>query len=195
MPNGRCYRDGGKSTGAPIRSGKYSKFLKGSILEQFEISRHDANLLSIREDIALIEALQVQRLPHLGDENSSAFLWEAAQEHFFELTRAIEERNPEQVKLSISLLAEVLNNGAGNAKAEHEFVDLAEKKSKLQQNEVKYRQVLRDYAESRYVMGLIALLEDSIIRNVTDPEQLRAIAADFDRARRGSAQRPALDAG
>lgn len=193
MPNGRCRLDGGKSTGAPIITGKYSK-LTGKLLESFERSLADQNLLSIRHDVAVIEALQIERLPRLMDLEAQAELWKAAQQHFDDLAQAVSAKDPEQLKLSLALLGNILNNSVGAVKAEEEFIVLAEKKSRLQQNEIKKLTMLQDYADSRSVMARMALLYQAVVNNVKDPDTLRRIAIEFDRSGNAGSSHQVIEA-
>lgn len=70
MANGRCRMHGGKSTGAPLIHGRYSKHLKGDLLARYERSRNDPDLLSLREEVSVLDALiseivdEIERDPH-----------------------------------------------------------------------------------------------------------------------------------
>lgn len=60
MSNGRCHKHGGKSLGGPahpnFKSGKYSKVaLPPNMLEAYEEARMDPELLSMREEIAMLD--------------------------------------------------------------------------------------------------------------------------------------------
>src|SRR3954465_9212974 len=60
MPNGRCRMHGGKSLAGPaspsFTTGRHSKYLPRRLLARYQEMAHDAELLALRDEIALIDA-------------------------------------------------------------------------------------------------------------------------------------------
>src|SRR4051812_28697546 len=60
MPNGRCRMHGGKSLSGPasptFTTGRHSKYLPARLLARYQEMTQDAELLALRDEIALIDA-------------------------------------------------------------------------------------------------------------------------------------------
>jgi hypothetical protein len=73
MPNGRCPLHGGKSTGPPVKHGRYSKYRR-LFGPQFARLASDPRLLDASAEIALFDIFLLQRAEVAGDGLSAAWL-------------------------------------------------------------------------------------------------------------------------
>lgn len=196
MANGRCRLDGGApGSGRPIIHGKYSANLPKSLRDAYEKAEADSNLLALRSDVALFEALIVETLPKLLSSDEHAVLWESANDQFNEITKALTVGDISQARLSLQLLGQVLKNGVAGVEAEERALTLIERKAKIQELEHKRLKMLGDHLTSQQAMTLIAYLMSSITTHVKDPNALRSIQHDFARASGQFGERSALEAG
>src|SRR3990167_2330995 len=88
MPNGRCRMHGGATPSGPAsanyRHGRYSKYLPARLAERYLEAESDPELLSLRSELALVQA----RLPALlrqVDTGEAGALWLAARKSFADL--------------------------------------------------------------------------------------------------------------
>src|SRR5262249_44606649 len=73
-PNGRCRVHGGATPGgfasANFKHGKYSRFLPRGLTDAYEAALRDPELLSLREDVALLESRIVELLKRIKEVRS-----------------------------------------------------------------------------------------------------------------------------
>src|SRR5688500_15140239 len=70
--NGRCRMHGGKTPSGlaspNLLHGRYSKDLPTQLLTRFEEALEDRELLSLRQDVGLLDAMITQKLAEMRDE-------------------------------------------------------------------------------------------------------------------------------
>ena len=171
MPNGRCSNHGGKATGRPPTHGRRSKFLPIRLQERAEEALADRDLVSMAEDIALTDALIVDRYERLGDDGH-AHLWGVA-------LGCLSELDALSVDGSLSMgpdagavfdrLSAALTNGQGSAQAEKEIVGFQEHKRKMSDTEIKRQAALNQFVSAKELNAMLALILTIIRETVKDP--------------------------
>src|SRR3990167_2275779 len=82
MPNGRCRMHGGKSPGAPLKTGFYSKYLPKDLGKAYESHLADSRLFDLRQDVAVITAMATTELEGASEGAPSLELWQQADSEY-----------------------------------------------------------------------------------------------------------------
>lgn len=175
--NGRCVLHGGADgVGHPIVHGRRSKFLPRRLMELTEQALVDPELVSTREDIALFDALIVDRAKDL-DELSQAELWREASKLY--RIAAAGEPTFEDAKTgeAFARMAEVLENGMGQAQRINDILVFTEQKRKLAETEMKRLSALGQFLTAHQANLLVAGLLNIIREVVHDTDQQRELGA------------------
>ena len=177
MNNGRCKLHGGMSTGRPLIHGRRSKFLPRRLAERVEEGISDPNLISVLEDVALIDALISEECENLG-EDKPAELWTEATELFqtYDRLRAgsVEER-AKAAGAYIGLKA-ILEKGEGLYRRIGRIMTMAEKKRKLSETEMKRLVHLKQFVSVVELAVFAAKLQALISETVKDKKERDALA-------------------
>jgi hypothetical protein len=195
MLNGRCRLHGGKTPSGIAsphhKHGRFSRVMPRPLADRFEENKADRDLVSNREQLALVNTLLEQRLKEIY-EGCPPQAWKLASK----LAREYEEargafvsanqeagtaeppRDPEEIFLQLkSLLAQGIKTSEAfeltekMLEAHRKAVDTEYKLLKENQNRM-------DVSEVRVIA---ARLVDSVKRHVKDPEILRLIQGDLRR--------------
>ena len=177
MNNGRCKLHGGMSTGRPLIHGRRSKFLPRRLAERVEEGISDPNLISVLEDVALIDALISEECENLG-EDKPAELWTEATELFqtYDRLRAgsVEER-AKAAGAYIGLKA-ILEKGEGLYRRIGRIMTMAEQKRKLSETEMKRLVHLKQFVSVVELAVFAAKLQALISETVKDKKERDALA-------------------
>jgi hypothetical protein len=189
-----CSMHGSKG-GGPIKHGRYSKYAPVRMLGQIEESLANPELVSLRDTLAVMDAFIVQRLPDLGGEEP-AKLWGYVATSIGEFPEVIERFRKatgpladqefkdafEAIGRWYEVLARLVNNGLGHQRAESELRGLFQEQAQLAKQETRREALLQQGVTIKQIGVLVALIVDSLRRNVEDPDARRAIQGDLIRA-------------
>lgn len=184
LPNGRCRFHGGKSLGGiaspTFKTGRYSKYLPTRLLERYQASADDPELLALRHDIALVDARLADVLARVDTVESGA-LWKRLQATHAALVLAQAKDNAQELTTGLSELGLLIGRGLGDWATWEEIGRLVEQRRRLVESETKRlvagHQVLRlDEANL-----LILALAQAVRNHVADHGTLNAINAEFAR--------------
>lgn len=182
MANGKCYVHGGatpKGIASPhIKTGRYSKYLPKALDEQYNRSVSDTELLSIREDIALVDAMISSALPKL-ETRESGKAWQLIKKSITEMKAAFVDEQYGKAMAYLDVMVEIVNNEMLYYATEEEIRAALEQRRKLTETERKRLTEMEQTITSEQAVLLMTALLDSVKRNVTDPTALTAIQADF----------------
>lgn len=182
MPNGKCRIHGGKTpTGIALpqtKTGRYSKYLPKALTEQYEQSLADSELLSIRQDIALIDAMVASALPKL-ETRESGKAWQTIKKSISELRRAFANEDYGRCLVTVDEMVEVVNDELLYYATEEEIRASLEQRRKLGESEQKRLIAMQQTITAEQAVLLYTALLDSVRRNVTDTHALSSIQADF----------------
>jgi len=193
MPNGRCRIHGGKSLAgithpAATQGGRYSKYLPDRLSARYEESKHDGELLALREEIALTDTRLNDLLARV-DTGEAGELWRTLRQTWVasERFRADYDAKGDTVdglKARVSFfeafdaLGLLTAEGAADYAAWDEVHKMVAQRRALAETETKRLDKMRQFIPAERANLLMAAVLNSVRAHVTDPVVLSAIAAD-----------------
>lgn len=178
---GRCKLHGGaRGSGRPIEHGRYSKVLRGVLGERYRESLANPKLMSLREPVAMQDAL-VQRCADRLAELDTPHFRERALELFRLMSKPDEDGGGFAAR---ALLGEWLEQGAAEDRA---LRDLADENGRLHEQVVEVWKIRLHKAQvvnAQDVRGLFAWFFDMVMRTLAEhpdlrQQQIREIEARF----------------
>ena len=139
-----CYFHGGKSprgrAAANFKTGRYSKdFLESwsGWRLRYEQSREMPNLLSQRDEIAVLETLLAEQMQNIESAALMASAWSELQVEFQNLQDAIQAENDAAFRKSIRNFDDLIKRGYKSSKAREKVVKLIDNKRRVVESERK----------------------------------------------------------
>lgn len=181
MPNGRCYMHGGPTpVGIALpqfRTGRHSKYMPARLIERYQASLSDPELLNLRDDIALIDARLTALLERV-DIGESATLWEQVSDAWDAYQRVRGNGTKTEVE-ALGLVDWLIRRGTNEYRAWAEVQTAIEQRRKLTDSEQKRLVAMQQMVTAEQALGFVAALQDSVRRHVSDRAILQAIALDM----------------
>lgn len=181
MTNGKCRLHGGLSPAgiaSPLfKHGRYSKVLGINLAQRYNAALSDPELLSIREDISLVDVRNQILLEQIEKENPTA-LWPAVLVKF----KSVKAASPGGNKRYMNALAEleaIIQTGYNDYVAWQEVISNLEMRRKLVESEEKRLIAMQQAITSERALLMIARVIDVIRQNVSDRAILSAITNDL----------------
>jgi len=197
MPNGRCRLHGGltpSGIASPhFKTGRWSKHLPSRLLERYQASAKDPELLALGHDVALVDARLSDLLSRV-DQGESGALWKHAQTAFSMFAAARGSADHVKEALAYKVLADAIEKGILDFAAWQEIQTLLEQRRRLVDTESKRRMMGHMVLKLDEANVLIAALAEAVRRHVSDRDTLSAVNAEFTRIL-GQQARAGLDAG
>jgi hypothetical protein len=178
----RCRLHGGKSlvgiACSQYRSGRYSTYLPERLRARYEQAEGDAELLSLKSEVALTDARLIDLLARV-DTGESGQLWahlKKAHEEFkvYRLARDVPKMN-----VALAKIEALLDNAVQDHTAWGEIGTLIEQRRKLTESEAKRLITLQQMLTTEEAMALAYRLVDIVTRHVTDKHVLRDIVVEI----------------
>ncbi len=166
--------------------GRYSRDVPTRLISRYEQALADPELLSVRSDVAVLQALINEKLAKLeGSESQPA--WERLQNQMvsFGATWKAEGRTDAERDADIGAMLETLQRGVGEAAILSEVRSLMQQRAKLAHQEHGRLVDLQQFMTVERAMLIAAALADVVKRHVGDQDTLRLIHADFVKALEG----------
>lgn len=181
----RCKQHGG-ATPVRIIHGRYSRIAPARWLPTLEKALDNANLTSMNEEIAMVEAMITEKMEALSNEEAPPILWELAREAFAKVKEAIAKGDAAQLREALDRLGDVIHdaNGSAVAKCEIALLDLAERLRRLKESEAKRIVSAFDSMTRAEVLLSAQMTRDLIIeivpkiRNARSENDARLLVAD-----------------
>lgn len=184
MANGRCRMHGGKSlpgiANPAFRHGRYSKAMPARLLERFDASLQDPELLALRADISLVDARLSDVLGRV-DTGEAGHLWSGIFSAWQGFKQAHASRDRDKIAEALSEVDALIGRGAADYAAWREVMALIEQRRKLVESEQKRMVAMQQMITAEQAMTLIATIAESVRKNVRDRDALAAIQADISR--------------
>jgi hypothetical protein len=180
-----CYIHGGKSlrgTDLPqFKHGRYSKYLPDRLAEKYAEALSDKDLVTLEDDIALVEARLKTELQNLRDHGMGMRGWQRARGLYLTFQAQTNAGRQEQAIRTLGNLGRLLSQGTEGTAAWETIENLIEQRRKLIETERKrYADEDRAITIDR-LMILMAAVIDIVRRNVESPEARRAISDEIRR--------------
>jgi hypothetical protein len=188
---------GGKIPRGPalpqFKSGRYSKFLPAQMAAKYRDATKDPELLSLRSELALLDARTAELLGRM-DTGESGAMWEALQQAWAAFRHARNRRDVPQMHLAIDKLDRLMDRQHTDHAAWREIGEAIEQRRKLVDSEQKRLIALQQVITAESALTLMGTLVDIITTHVTDQPTLAQIVADIQAliAHEGPDWRPVL---
>jgi hypothetical protein len=161
-----------------FKGGKYSKYLPKGIRSSYERAIGDPTLLSLHDDLALLEVRQVELMKRLSQAPPP---WGEALELY---NRAAGAGSDQQQTALLEQLGALLLEGAKAASAQEqawaELRELVQEKARTAAAEVRQLVELGQTLTTEQALMLVKQLSQAVRENVKDPQVLRAIQRSLD---------------
>jgi hypothetical protein len=142
----KCRKHGGRSLSGmaspTYKHGRYSKDLLAGMAARVDEARGNPELLSVSDDIALVEARIAEVLRQLGTGESGA-AWQALKRALSEFSAALARGDMAGMNTHFEAMQALVKEGSGTARAWEELRRLEETRCKLVQTEMKTLQGLQ----------------------------------------------------
>jgi hypothetical protein len=185
MANGRCRMHGGSTPRAAesphFKTGRYSKYAPKKLLGIYEEAQSDPDLLSVREDIGLIDALLKFKLKQLfdseGERHADSFeTWKSLKALVADARKAYKSESYASLEKALDEMEDIANLRLYRYSTEQEIKDDIERRRKLVETEQKISLQAERALPAEQVMMLMTQVLDVIKTVVTDERQRFAIA-------------------
>lgn len=171
MANGRCYHHGGNTPSGiaspHYKHGRNARFVPKHLTSTYYKLIADPDLLSLRHDIALLDA----RRDSLLEQLSSGESWH-------KVVAAADTLKIDRTPAALEQLLEAIAQGSTEQAVWSEWAELGEKRGRQTDREVNRLKALNAYITVQDSMVLVTSLLSSVKRHVTDQAALRGIAQD-----------------
>lgn len=180
MRNGRCRLHGGATPSGfaspHAKHGKYFKYLRADVLERYEASRSDPDLLALKDEIALIDSQTLTLLDEYGDVSLIA-TWAELASLKSQLIKYRASNDNAGMAYAISAIMDFIDVGAGAVAKREEINNLIERRRRLVETERKRQVAMKLHATAEEQMLLVMKIASLVKEHITDGNALRAISA------------------
>jgi hypothetical protein len=166
-------------------SGRYSKYLPTRLIDRYEQARSDSALLTLRDDIGLLDTRIGQVVTALDTgESREAWVallagWTRLEEQFQALLDTGE--TPEDMEQTVTSVGTLIRHGLSEGYVWTEIRGLLKERAELVANERKRLVEMQQVMTAEQAMTLMAAVADTVRRNVHDRDALAAISDDLNR--------------
>lgn len=182
MPNGRCRYHGGMSlsgSAAPsFKHGRYSKYLPRGLDAIWESAQHDPELLSLAEEIRIVETRMKDLFGRLGA-GESGKAWVELNNHWNEYLRALGRHDRETANEEIGHVGRIIKKGFADWNAWREIGEQIDRRQRLATAEHKRLTDLDQMIPAERASLLFHVVSDIINRNVSSSEERKTIAGEI----------------
>ena len=148
------------------------------MLERYEQSLDDPELLNMRAEIALVDS-RLEDLLGRADTGESKALWEKMRKTADKLLRAFESDDLASMHVSILELDRLVGSGLADHEIWYEIQTLIEQRRKVVEAEQKRLVAMQQMVTAEQAMSLVAGLLSAVKQHVSDRDTLTAIQAEF----------------
>lgn len=179
MPNGRCYWHGGATpsgvASANYKHGRYAKRIPDRLVQDYQKSINDPDLLALNAEISLVDSRLSDLLSRV-DTGESGDLWNQVQGSFMEFRSANATGDQEKMAIALTDLNRIINLGVDDYRAWDEIGKALEQRRRLVESERKRRTEMESMITAERQMLLIAGILGVIRENVTDRKTLSKLS-------------------
>lgn len=176
MQNGRCKLHGGLTPGGvsspQYRHGRYSKYVPKHLKKGYDESRRDPELLSLHDDLALLETREKELLGRLAVEQPP---WSRV----LSSLEALLSADPDDIHTALEAHDKVIRDGAAAARVHErtwkQLQDLIDEKARLAQTEWKRLKELQQLLPVADAMTFVRTVLMAAKDTVKDETALRAL--------------------
>lgn len=184
MENGRCRVHGGmspKGVASPhFKTGRYSKWVPERLQDKYQTALGDANLLSLRDELALVDARLAELLGRV-DKVGHDKAWAGMLERVSEARGFVSSGNSSAALKILEEAEEALRRGVDDFAVWGEVNSQITLRARLAESERRRMVDLQQFVTAERAMMLIMSISETIKRHVTDYATLSAISSDIAR--------------
>lgn len=166
--------------GAPIITGRYSKFLPTLMMERYNDFLADGDVLNLRSEIALLDTRLSQMLARLETCDSNA-TWSKISRASMLLGKLMceEEADTADVEIIRKLLVEAMSARDADAEIWHDAIIIIDQRRKLADTERRRIVDAKRFITAEEASAMMAFVVDTIAKNVSSPLERRRISEQF----------------
>lgn len=175
----RCRKHGGTAVRGPLhhnyKTGRYSRAIPGNLMQAYERSLQDDELLSLRDEIALLDSRLddcVKALPNAGADLGSAVFLHAR------MVAAIREGDADAMGRAVTELGSVLSDAQDATRGWEHVIGLLEARRRLVESERRRLVDMQMMIDSSRAVALMMAFIDIVRRRVHDDTVIREIGTD-----------------
>lgn len=184
MPNGRCRIHGGKTPtgyGLPQTThSRYSTLLPQRLRSRYEASLRDPDLLSLTQEIGVVDARLADVLSRV-DRGESDALWAALRKAWQEQEAARIKGDTDALRQALVTIGALISRGVAEAETWADVGRQLETRRKLVDTERRRLADMQQMITAQEALALLGYVQDVIRKHVTDRTTLAAIADEFTR--------------
>lgn len=182
MANGRCYKHGGatpRGIDSPhLKHGRYSRDIPTRLAARYEEAQRDPTLLTLDQDIALIDARLADVLSRV-DTGESGALWRQAKAACKAFAKAYRGNDDKKIATTFYLLEDAINGGVSDYDAWGDVRSLINQRARLVEGERKRLVEMEQTMTTQQAMVFLTAVMNAVTKHVPDIQQRTAIAAEL----------------
>lgn len=180
----KCRKHGGATprgfASANFKHGRHSKALPHRWIARYKAAIGDTELLSLKSEIAVLDAMIDERL-RLIDDETSAQMWKHVEAKAAEFSTAREAKDADTMKTSMEDLLELVFKGAQARQNERDLVVMFESRRRLVESQRKALIEAEQTMTYDQVMTLFTALIATVRETVKNPTELATLQTEFAR--------------
>ena len=178
----RCKLHGGATPrgvmSSGFKTGKYSRDLPMRLIERYENSLKDDELIELNNEIAVIES-RIGDLLTRVETGESGLLWKKTKDLYIDIKDSVKRNDQVAFARYLNDLGKIINSGMGDYKNWEEVVRTIDVKRKLTESHRKALNEKQQMMTSEQAMILLAFVVSVIKKHVTDQKTLAAISSEI----------------
>ncbi len=186
----KCRFHGGATPRGPAhgawKHGRRSKYLPANLRDKYESAMSDPDLMSYREDVAILES----RAASLLESMESQALWEKAQAAFQKLNAAIHNKEGAAITTSLNDLSGLLQRGREDAARWADYYKVTDMAGRAKEREYRRLVDMQQMLTLEQFMSFVRHIVDVAAQTITDRDSLRAFTKALDGAWNQGGQEP-----
>lgn len=164
-----------------FKHGRYSKHLPDRLGALVEQQIGDPDLLSLRDDVSLLDAITFELLENI-DIGYEIELWKAAQKAYNDFQKAANDDRQDEAMAALTGLGNTLGQGLEVSKPRKELIGLLEQRRKTVDTERKHYLQMQEVITGKQFADFLSALSHALDTRVNDDGviDIRAFRRDID---------------
>lgn len=182
MRNGRCAKHGGKTpvgmASPHIKTGRYSRDLPTRLEAKYQETANDPELLSLRDDIRLVDALIKEQLNRL-ETGESGDAWQLIRASVEALEVGMDREDYAGCRKALRSMRDVIDGRIAHYATETEILSGLEQRRKLVETEQKMTLAGERAISAERAMLFVGAIAGVLKARIDDPHMLASIQGDI----------------
>lgn len=169
----------GRPGGRPPTTGKFTRDLPRDLQVRLLKAHNDPNLLSLTEQIALVQARTTKLLSQLPREDEMAISLQSLIKGAKMYKSGLEQRDERKEKRGLDLITISVDTVDADIQQWDSIVTIIDKQSRLMEREMKIRKEMRAVLSVDEAMAMVLLMKNVVNENVKDQTTRNRIAHEL----------------